>query len=385
VFESKEIVHSSESHSTESARERFEDFLRETEPGIRSLRILSQPWQRIWKCMQPKNFPAGIKEIPLAKSASIASQLADRFESTRRFVSALARFYAGLYRSTFLLIALMGVAAVGLALSGLAAEWPVGKPVGHYITMALTATELGVILGMLILFLVMTTGRWRERLIDYRLLGEKFRVANYLGLLCLTRPSRESRIGPYDFDAGQHGWVDWFFQATAREAGLPRVAGDGESVLKFDSNYLDECRNEICERWFRTQQRYHWFSAAAGRRFHGILEKTALVCLLGTLAACVAHFFVEGYALGLICAFLPACSAACHAIISQAELHRNTERSESMEKRFEQLRNQLATINIAVLHSGRLSEIATEAAILELDDVADWRLIFHTHPPHAPG
>ncbi len=302
----------------------------------------------------------------------------------------LAVHYGNLYRSSYFFNYVFAAAAVLFALIDLvASDFSFGSKT---IFISIEVTIIVMILGVTI---AGKRGRWHEKWIDYRQLAEELRQYR-LYFLTLGRGVAED-IAKGEGGAAA-GWVDWYFDATRREAGMTSGSFAASEIRVIAETVLNE---EI-----RPQIAYHDRKAhtlhAMEHRLHHLGEyafgATLLVCLVYLILAFNSGKETElqkwAYAtkndikgaVTLLTGFLPSLGAAFFGIRVQGEFGSTAERSHATAA-------QLKTIasKFELLVSGdkpRLDVLrlrVEEAARAMLMENLDWRLLYISKPLNLPG
>jgi hypothetical protein len=349
-----------------------------------------------------------------------------RYERYRDPVRKLAGHYAGLHRSSFLTIAILGILAVALALvswvessrgsghdeavSSAVTEAPVsaeavGSGAGaleRVLAFSVTAVrhepwiagELLLLLGMVLLYSMHTLGKWHERSLDYRLLTERLRHMSALALLGRSVPLFPYTLVQYSQFDPRETWVERYFRAVVREVGLclgttrPASGTPNVAPLHLEPTYLNECREYFRTNWIGEQITYHEKTKLRAETFHLAVELLVVAFLVCAIVVCILHLVrfegPENPWLYFWAVYLPALGAALHSIASQAEVARLTHRSDAMIEELRAISKEL-DFRPAGFTSAQLAEIADKAAGILLCEVGEWRVLFQTHPPHRPG
>jgi hypothetical protein len=300
------------------------------------------------------------------------------------WANGLSVYYANLYRSSFLLIYLLGALAVLLALIVTGARGFL-DPAKNHTTVFQAAEKISigveffVILAIIWLTWYGKRQRWHERWIDYRTMAEQLRVAGFNGPLggAWYQVNVPSHLATYGNPAVT--WMHWHARAVQRAAGLPNIA--------VSEAYLAGFRDLLLEALIAGQEAYHDGNvkrlSVVDHRVHRFGE----LLFLTTLAACAIHFFVsereKWHELLILCAaFLPALGAAAAAIRSQGEFHRVVQRSRAMAEELQQLRESLANVPTRPneLDSQLLQQAAERVTRLMYNEVLDWRIVFQDRP-----
>lgn len=365
-----------------------------------------QFWEKVFAGKWPFNVkltsPSPEAEIARATENTLADQIAasDRDKQVfkeliiPRFAWAdhLAIYYGNLYRSSYFFNYLFAALAVFLALFDLVAG---GFGFGSktlWITIEVT---------LIILILGVTTagkrGRWHEKWIDYRQLAEEMRQYR-LYFLTLGRESRSDDITQGE-GAEAAGWVDWYFAATRREAGMTSVSFEPAKMRAIADTIL---REEI-----RPQIAYHDQKAgmlhAMEHRLHVLGEFAFALTLLVCISYLSLVFLKSGEAgalhdfaysaektaknwVTMLTGFLPALGAAFFGIRVQGEFGSTAERSHATAAQLKNIAGNFE--NICAAEAPRLDNLRLrleEAARAMLMENMDWRLLYISKPLNLPG
>lgn len=287
-------------------------------------------------------------------------------------LDAASNSYGDRYRSSYVLIALLAVAALSAAAASGEATLA--------LEVVFILTEVLALVGITALISANHRRRWHERWISYRLLAELCRkqfalcaVGRSLSgadVLRLTFDSADPKLAP------REAWVAWYFTAAMRAADFPegtmatakrRAAAIGQSLLAEQIAY-HETR---LERMHGAGQRIGWLSEI----FFGL-----------TLLIAIAKFFGAVGSLGpfvhwaaLAGAFLSAFAGACLGIRAYAEFSMLARQSAYMVRVLHQAKADLDATALALdepLSSVQLGATlhATTAAMMQ--DITGWVHLF---------
>lgn len=302
----------------------------------------------------------------------------------------LAVHYGNLYRSSYFFNYLFAAAAVFLALIDLvASDFEFGSKT---VFISLEVTLIVLILGVTI---AGKRGRWHEKWIDYRQLAEEMRQYR-LYFLTLGRGVTEDIAQGEGGEAA--GWVDWYFDATRREAGMTSGSFAAPEIRVIAETVLNE---EI-----RPQIAYHNRKAhmlhAMEHRLHHLGEyafgATLLVCLVYlTLAfnsgketefqkwAYETKNDIKGM-VTLLTGFLPSLGAAFFGIRVQGEFGSTAERSHATAAQLKAIASKFELlVNGDKPRLDVLRLRVEEAARAMLMENLDWRLLYISKPLNLPG
>ena len=255
---------------------------------------------------------------------------------------------------------------------------------------------------LIILILGVTTagkrGRWHEKWIDYRQLAEEMRQYR---LYFLTL-GRKTGIDDYTRgDAGEAaGWVDWYFAATRREAGMTSGSFDAASICVIADTVL---REEI-----RPQIAYHDHKAGTLHVMEHRLHILGEMAFATTLLICLGYLFLVFFGdnqrrrrcspqvyyfektaknwVTMMTGFLPALGAAFFGIRVQGEFGSTAERSHATAAQLKNIAENFEKLSgekTPRLRNLRLH--VEEAAQAMLMENMDWRLLYISKPLNLPG
>jgi hypothetical protein len=288
----------------------------------------------------------------------IAQQIGERFIPPYGWADKLAVYYANLYRSDFVVSYLLSGLAVLLAISGF------------------VGAELITILLILVNIGVGSYRRWHARWIDYRLLAEQIRQMHFLAPLGRTTPAFHPPAY-HSYDDPEHSWINWYFRAVIRTAGLPNARLDTAYLAAYQALLRHEINGQV---------NYHGHNAERSHLLLDRLHVTAYVFFILTLPVCFAHLVYDGaysHWLTLFAVIFPAFGAAIAGILGQGEYERITKRSKAMQDQLQEMVDKLD--EAPRLSSESLGEIAEEAAEIMTSEVLDWRVVFRARPLVLPA
>ncbi|CAK9039357.1 Uncharacterized protein SCF082_LOCUS24125 [Durusdinium trenchii] len=348
------------------------------------------------------SYRAPSAEIAKASQSTLAEKLKASAQDQRifnetiipRFVWAdhLAIHYGNLYRSSYFFNYLFAAMAVFLALFDL-----IAGGMGFGSKTIWIGLEVTIIVSILGVTTAGKRGRWHEKWIDYRQLAEEMRQ-HRLYHLTLGRSDQGD-----DFSQGEGAeaasWVDWYFAATRREAGM--ASGS------FDHNTIKSIAATILEEEIRPQIAYHNHKAEVLHKMEHRLHHLGEFAFAMTLLVCLVYLslvFLKSGDFGavkdfaykteklvkngvtMMTGFLPALGAAFFGIRVQGEFGSTAERShataaqlQNIAQKFEPLaRSETPRLEILRLR-------VAEAARAMLMENTDWRLLYISKPLNLPG
>ena len=306
--------------------------------------------------------------------------------------------YADGYRSSYILVYLLSAMAVFVALLPMAADL-------HGLSQTISvATELAILLVIVLLLLVGSARHWHERWMEYRLLAELIRQVRILIPLGGGRPFPRvpAHLGVYgNLD---QTWMHWQMRAIGRFIGIPSQ--------RVTSQYLIDCLDYIgkvvgisgggqlqfhqdTER--RSERIWHRLHIASTALFVLTILSIAIHLLSGLteLSLPVHAEFLERHHdtidrwLVLLAATLPALGAALAGIANQGEFARLAKRSAAMADAFRQFASEIRELRARAGRDGdtpSLSHVAHLAARITevmVEEVSDWRVIVVEPPVRA--
>ena len=137
----------------------------------------------------------------------------------------------------------------------------------------------------------------------------------------------------------------------------------------------------------RSQRIEHWLEYAE----YSLLALTLVCCLGHLLQGYLHHEYIRTHALTFFCGTFPALGAALAGINNQGEFRRIAKRSKSMQeglgqhvRRLTQLKNAVGSgVGNNEQLSTEIASVASEAARMMINEVLDWRVMFHDRPLHT--
>jgi hypothetical protein len=286
----------------------------------------------------------------------------------------LSIYYGNLFRSSFVLIYLLGAAAVLLALIGYI------NADHKWVFRFVEGGEIFVIIIILVFTLYGRQQRWQQRWIDYRTMAERLRLSRFSCLLggVWNQTNVPSHLATYGNPATT--WMNWHARAVDRAAGFPNAV--------VDKPYLLAARELLLEALIDGQEEYHQNNVERLRAVDHRLHFFGTLLFFVTGVACIVHFFDETrHWLSFIAAFLPALGAAMAAIRSQGEFQRVIQRSRAMSDELGQLAQAVASVPARPneLNSQLLQQLVEQTTRLMYNEVLDWRIVFQDRPLVLPA
>ncbi len=290
------------------------------------------------------------------------------------WADSLSSYYANQYRSTFVMIYLLGLLAVFLAVLGQAVGIDEAGGSGETFKAGISLATILAILGLRVLG---SRRRWHDRWIDYRLLAEFFRHLRFLAPLSLSPPRVRQPVHRSAHDPGST-WMGWHARAVARELGVVPAT--------LDTEYLQAFRALLRDAWVGQQLAYHERNSAMHKRMEHRLGLVGTLTFIGTIGGIVLLLLTKASEWTLVTAVLPAVGASLAGIRSQGEMERVGRRSEAIALGLDELRRLLDRVVVEEANgvSVQLSRIAETLTLAMTDDVLDWRIVFDARQLEAP-
>jgi len=306
----------------------------------------------------------------------------------------LSNYNSDFYRSGYILTFLLAALAVGLALFPVLAGWFTHENIaGESITVA---AELLTLLFILLLVFQSRSGRWHSRWLDYRLAAEWIRQLRQLAPLGMVIRVREKRGHQKSYEHPSSTWMAWYVKALERNLGLPDAKVDKQYLGKYLENLLDLTND---------QQAYHADKAKENHQIEKRLHGTGITLVFATIAACAIHLspiFSHAWhlpawfshLLTFLCGFMPALGAALAGINNQGEFKRMAKTSESMQREYLVLSDEISVLKEALKVGGdkidvqlfnKIKDKAFHLSVMMVEELSDWRITYHNRPMDLPA
>lgn len=314
-----------------------------------------------------------------------ATNSRDRYYAAFLYADRLANYFSRTHRSTFVLIYLLGAAA--LIVAALALLLKSFHGVETIFGLTLVQATLGLVLLELVLLIVIYTlyrqdrhqQKYHKRWLEYRHLAEALRPQHYLTLL-----NRTYSVPPgYNHAAGQI-WQTLYIETLHRWMGFNRI--------QLDSSRIDHIHHITAEIWLKGQIGYHSKNAAVMGILGKKLENCNHVLFFMTLLFVVLKLVVSGmewavptddslhelltaltYPLALGVIVLPILATTTYAIRNHAEFDISAQRSLAMRAAlisiYQNLSRQTLTADQMAAEMNRIAEATTH-------ENSDWLEIF---------
>ena len=277
----------------------------------------------------------------------------------------LASHFAQYHRSGHVFNFVLAALAVLLALAAL--PFPDLKPL-------FAATEVIVILSILLNTRIGTSQQWHRRWLDYRQLAERLRPMRSLKLLGIAAPDPPGTAA----NPVPRRWVDWYAAGVWRAVGFPhgRIRSEQGAALA----------EAVAEHELRPQIAYHHRAAEQVELLDSRMETLGLIAFNATLLSLavllVANFVDHDWTLAnakwftIATAGLPAIGAAVFGIRVQGDYEATAVRSEQTALVLEQVAERLENESPDL---PRAADLAEQAARLMTADLDDWALLNRQH------
>jgi hypothetical protein len=336
--------------------------------------------------------PASPSPASPAHAASLGASSLARY---RRRASALSRYYAGVYRGSFLLGYFLAVVAIALAVGSLVRLlWEPAGPTSTPLLIVLSVLKLSVLVWIARLARNANHQRLAHRAADYRYLSERLRAMSFLpGAGSLRAPSSWSL--PYTTRVMEQGVIDRIFLGVVREVNpLDASMGvrEGAVIRQTPAVALDVVRRE----WLVGQRQYHernartlgrmseWFDHLSRRINQAVILIVAadvLVLILhatGVVPEVFDHLLHHDGATLLVslAAILPAAIASLNGVRFQSECARLADRSEHMAVQLKAIEDRAGLLDLRPLRALDALRLAEDVATLTIDEVAEWSAIY---------
>jgi hypothetical protein len=276
---------------------------------------------------------------------------------------ALASYYAGRYRTTFLSVFILGALATSMVLAS--ASFP------EYRFWFLGA-ELLMLVAVVLLLRWERSANCHGHWLDYRLLAETLRLQQVLAPLGHSASLRPLLEGAPAY-ARRREWVSWYFSALLRERPLDGGCLDGRSLTSIrndvHNNLLASAEGQILY-FAHNAQRYR----NAGRLLQGV----ALIIFPAALALLIAKMVTDSHRLTLLAGLLPTLATAMFAIRSHGEFEVLAQNGERITPQLHRAAERLRGLELdQPLASEALAAEVLGIATVILSDIQGWSLLFN--------
>ncbi len=292
---------------------------------------------------------------------------------------ALAEYYADYYRSAGVLRNIIPLFASVAMAFGFYWKWGENPDIINvlgFISQAVLIYLLVYILGSR-----NEKKKWHQKSMDYRILAELLRQAEFLLPMGITLKGVKAQA--YELNS-RASWVNWYFRSIIRKIGL--------CSCKIDNAAMEFYAGRFKEKLLLGQKNFYRKSAERKKAVAARLQKCGVIFfnmgIAVTVLRVIVHFLYQidrGFPVwymgikistffNMLCLLLPAAGTAVFAVAAQAGFDRLGKRYEMMEK---QIGAMIDDIDQASRQSYRkLAGIMQSASGLLIEEVSDWRLFF---------
>jgi hypothetical protein len=251
--------------------------------------------------------------------------------------------------------------------------------------------EFLALASIMLVYFLDKKGRWYDRRIDYRLLAEMIRQTHFLATLGRIPPILAPQAIHTHYGDPSGSWVHWHYLTVVKQIGLPRTKLTSEylravaRLIKFETNEQAEyhegksAENFKINHWLHVSAVSMFFIVALACIFHLFFEKIVLIPHFGhTLHL---HENAVKALLSFFAIVSPALGAAFAGIRSQGEYERIARHSAAMADYLREKSEQLNTLEHETnLNSSSLAKVVEDIAEKRIEEVLDWRIVFHKRP-----
>lgn len=344
---------------------------------------------RVWIPKKQKEEPKWSVEInswsDLSKDARTQlTKVVDRIEAKLRlhykFADALANHYSNLYYSGFIWNYLMSGFAVLFAFLAFGLK-----------KYSWSFAELFAITSIVLVYISDKKGRWYDRRIDYRLLAELIRQTSFLGTIGRVPPLSPPQPIHSHYGDPSGSWIYWHFQSIVKQLGMVES--------KFSPDYL-RAVGRLIKHETDQQVAYHERKSSENFKIDHRLHKLAVFMFALAALGCLLHVaepkiaswayigsFIHHHedfikvALPFMSIVSPAFGAAFAGIRSQGEFERVARHSVAMAEYLREKSEELDKIHhLTHLNSNVLARIVDDIAEKMIEEMLDWRIVFHKRP-----
>ncbi len=366
----------------------LQDYVAESPPGMIVRRVSARVYSVVQFLLSGSGggepiplSPAGI-DVPwqsVSTAPAMNARRRDIIDPAFRRADFYALAYGARHRSTFTTILFAAPFAVVCAWLGSLAL-PERK-------LYFAAAELLLLTLLTTFFLRSRRRRFHEKWLDYRLLAERLR---HLGFLWpLGRNSPVIRVPTHAvFTDPRPAWVNWWYRAITREAGLASVHLDTPTVRAL----AGQLRDDLISAQLAYNRRAHEVALHAEHRLHFL----PWIPLLMALAAALTHVLEHLHLLHLASSTVtwltgigilgPAFGAALHGFASQSGFQEVGIRTDASAQQLALFGERLGRIDLTrPLASLELGDLALSVADVMGEDLAGWRVDYLARPVNPPG
>jgi hypothetical protein len=314
----------------------------------------------------------------------VVQRIENKIRAHYEYADELANRYSSLYYRGFKWNYLMSGFAVMFAFLIFAfgknnIEWAVN----------ISYLEFFALFSIIVVYLCDKRGKWYDRRIDYRLLAEMIRQTRFLATVGRIPPISAPQTIHTHYGDPSGSWVHWHYLAVVKQVGMPHTKLMPEylrAVARLIKSETDE------------QAEYHDRKSIQNSKIDHRLHQITVWLFVIAVLACAAHLLMEwlvpylGHTIHeneeMVKTFLsfltivsPAFGAACAGIKSQGEYERIARHSAAMADYLKEKSQQLDKLQHDThLNSGALARVVDDIAEKRIEEVLDWRIVFHKRP-----
>ncbi len=299
----------------------------------------------------------------------------------------LANYYSHIHRSTYVLIYLLGAAALIIAACALAFK----KDHATVLILVLVLFELALLFAIYRLYWRDNIkNKYHERWLEYRFLAEFLRTTCYLSLV--GRPysiaNSHNTLEFHDRNMIGHSTIErsWLYIYTET---INRWAGF--NTCHLDPLYISKVNTFVIDTWLNGQINYHKDNAITMHVLGKELSKVSFWLFKATVVIVTLKFIFTGsfivfriapdtisvffsYVLSLGAAILPILATTAFAIRNHAEFDISAQRSKTMYAALDFKQKKMESN--AILTSSQVATNLNEIAAITTKETADWLEIY---------
>ena len=341
--------------------------------------------------LKDKDTGAATTEAPKNIKSQFSKPSLNKYFAAYLRADRLANYYARSHRSTFVLIYLLGAAALITAACALAfkGEKTVLIFTGEEAVLICILLELVFLATICCLYLQDHRWKYHDRWLEYRCLAEFFRPMCYLSLLGRPYTISSFRDTAEYLDrkiighsAIGRSWLYIYTESINRWAGF--------NTCRLDSHCRQSVNHFITTTWLNGQINYHTHNAAVMRVLGKNLGQLSFGLFITTVICVILKLITVGidlvigsetapdfitYLLALGAAILPILATTAYAIRNHAEFDISAQRSLTMRAALIFRRKKL-NVNQTTLTSSQMTDILDEIATITIKETADWLEIY---------
>ena len=293
---------------------------------------------------------------PVKKTPSAPPDAPQEILETLSIFDNIAGRYARFYRSYFLWMPILGALAVTFATCGIA------LPSSLLTILGLGISELLILFIILFLYNSAHNGRWQEKLADYRLIAEIFRVNAYLYPIGFSFKMHDTLP---NYAICGIVWKEFLVKMLMHNCPNKSRQCSIEEGKKVLENFIDDQISYHVRNVKQLEKLEH--------RLHFLMTAMFFISLLCGIAHVtmeivhVLHIHILAKILALFTVLLPLYSMVIHAISQYADIHRLSIRSKTIILKL----NSIKELNKKDKH---IETTAYSIAETMISDVTEWNV-----------